>query len=109
MGSHYGLLRKRFWLEKSDKFLKYNPNIKILYGEDNAGNIYKLPNILHFRNQVGSNNCELVTADGGFDFSIDFNKQEQLSYQLILRNCICLVSSKIGGSLYVNFLILIVY
>ena len=27
---------------------------------------------------------DLVTADGGFDFSIDFNQQEQMAGKLIL-------------------------
>ena len=29
------------------------------------------------------NSMDIITADGGFDFSIDFNKQEQLSNRLI--------------------------
>ena len=89
---------------KSDKFLKYNPNVSILYGADNTGNIYKLPNILDFQKKVGPNSCELVTADGGFDFSIDFNKQEQLSYQLIFCEIIAALSvQKIGGSFICKF------
>mgnify|MGYP001166890266 CR=1 FL=1 len=89
---------------KSEKFLKYNPNIKILYGEDNTGNIYKLPNILDFRKKVGSESCELVTADGGFDFSVDFNKQEQMSYQLIFCEIVSALSvQKTGGSFVCKF------
>ena len=53
---------------------------------------------------MGSNNCELVTADGGFDFSIDFNKQEQLSYQLIFCEIVSALSvQKIGGSFVCKF------
>lgn len=89
---------------KSDKFLKYNPNIRILYGADDTGNIYKLPNILDFREKVGPNSCELVTADGGFDFSIDFNKQEQLSYQLIFCEIVSALSvQKVEGSFVCKF------
>ena len=40
----------------------------------------------------------LVTADGGFDFSIDFNKQEQLSYRLIFCEIVTALSvQRIGG------------
>ena len=30
-----------------------------------------------------SNNMDIITADGGFDFSIDYNRQESLSIRLI--------------------------
>ena len=69
---------------KIKKFLKSKQKnkIKILYGEDKTGNLYNLKNILYLKNNI-KNKCDLVTADGGFDYSIDFNKQEQLSYHLI--------------------------
>ena len=48
---------------------------------------------------VGVNELELVTADGGFDFSIDFNKQEQLSYRIIFCEIVCaLATQKKGGN-----------
>ncbi len=78
--------------KKSEKFLKNNPTVKISYGLDGTGNIYNIENILYFVNYVGKNSCELITADGGFDFSIDFNKQEQLSYQLIFCQIIIALS-----------------
>ena len=34
----------------------------------------------------GSDNyncCDFITADGGFDYSVDFNKQEEISVNLI--------------------------
>ena len=41
----------------------------------------------------------MVTADGGFDFSLDFNKQEQLSYKLIFCEIVCALSvQKVGGN-----------
>ena len=30
------------------------------------------------------NSMDIITGDGGFDFSIDFNKQESLSFNLIM-------------------------
>lgn len=85
--------------KKSEKFLKKNNNVNITYGKDGTGNIYKLENILHFVDIVGKNDCEFITADGGFDFSIDFNKQEQLSYQLIFCQIVVAISvQKKGGS-----------
>jgi len=52
-------------------------NYKIGYGSDGTGDIYKIHNIDHFCNSTGSHSCDVVTADGGFDFSQDFNSQEK--------------------------------
>ena len=91
------------WNKAYDFLLKHN-NIHISYGEDNTGDLYKSKNIKHFAHYVGVGNCHLITADGGFDFSIDFNKQEQLSYKLILCEIICcLYSQAIGGHFVCKF------
>ena len=40
---------------------------------------------------------EIITGDGGFDFSIDYNKQEKLALQLIYSQiiyAICLQKKK---------------
>lgn len=89
---------------KSDYFLKCNKNISVLYGNDDTGNIYNLDNILDFRNKIGFNSCHIVTADGGFDFSIDFNKQEQLSYKIIFCQILINLSiQKIKGHFICKF------
>lgn len=67
---------------KARCYLKNNQNINIHFGEDRTGNIYLVKNIIDFATKNGKHKSELVTADGGFDFSIDFNKQEQLAYRL---------------------------
>jgi len=69
--------------KKANRFIKSN-NVSIHYGQDNTGNLYKKNNILHFADRVGINSCAIVTADGGFDYSGDFNKQEEMSYKLLL-------------------------
>jgi len=44
------------------------------------------------------NSFDLITADGGFDYSVDFNNQEKLSQKMILSEIICaLYTQKIGG------------
>ena len=49
-----------------------------------TGDIYKRNISDNFIHQVKKKGlCNLVTADGGFDYSNDFNKQELLSYKLI--------------------------
>ena len=83
---------------KARNYLKENPNIKVHFGEDRTGNIYQVKNILDFAIKNGKHKSELVTADGGFDFSIDFNKQEQLAYRLIFAEIVtALCVQKKGG------------
>lgn len=73
--------------------------LKLCYGKDGTGNLYSLPNIEHFVQTVGSGSVDFITADGGFDFSSDFNNQEELSYRLIISEVLCaLMLQKQGGS-----------
>lgn len=69
--------------KKSKNYLIQNKNINLHYGEDGTGDLYNINNILNFSIKTGKHLSSIVTADGGFDFSIDFNKQEQLAYRLI--------------------------
>ena len=85
-------------------FLKRYTNVKICYGSDGTGDIYNVDNIVNFIERVGSGSCQLVTADGGFDYSIDFNHQEQLSYRMILTEIVIALSiQKISGSFVCKF------
>lgn len=85
-------------------FLKRYPNVKICYGSDGTGNIYNVDNIVDFIETVGPGSCQLVTADGGFDYSIDFNHQEQLSYRMILTEIVIALSiQKVSGSFVCKF------
>lgn len=73
-------------------------NYKVSCGEDNTGNIYNIKNIEHFVNEVGNHSCNLVTADGGFDFSKDFNSQEKdFSLLLLCEIYTCLQIQADGG------------
>lgn len=68
---------------KSGKIFKENKGLKIIYGKDDTGDLYKSENIAYLKDYLGKNKSYLVTADGGFDFSTDYNKQEQLSLRLL--------------------------
>jgi hypothetical protein len=53
-------------------------------GADGTGDLYRAANVEHFVAACGGDGaCGLVTADGGFDFSGDFNAQEDSSMQLV--------------------------
>lgn len=59
-------------------------NLKLLYGEAGNGNLYDISNIHSLVDNIGKSSCQFITADGGFDFSSDFNNQEEMSLRLVL-------------------------
>ena len=84
--------------KKSDYFLKSHPNIHIETGADKTGNILSIDNFLHCRAKYGST-MDLITGDGGFDFSADFNNQEMNITQLLFAQmCYALCLQKHNGS-----------
>jgi len=59
--------------------------LRVHRGADGTGNLYNLDNVDHFVSATGGRGgCDLVTADGGFDFSADFAAQEETSLELLL-------------------------
>lgn len=64
-------------------FLKKHPEVIIHYGKDDTGNIYSKENRQSFVD-VCSRKANFFTADGGFDFSVDYEKQEEMAFQLLL-------------------------
>ena len=80
--------------KRASQFLQKNRNIKIIYGEDNTGNILRACNQQYFidysTNPKYGGKVHLFTADGGFDFSCDYENQEQLIFPLLMA------STKIG-------------
>ena len=52
-------------------------------GADDTGDLYRVHNIDALAAQAGEASCDIVTADGGFDFSADFNNQEEVSLPLL--------------------------
>lgn len=80
---------------RASQFLHKNRNIKILYGEDNTGDIMKPINQQYFIDYCinpasEGKKIDIFTADGGFDFSYDYSKQEKMIFPLLLT------STKIG-------------
>jgi 23S rRNA U2552 (ribose-2'-O)-methylase RlmE/FtsJ len=67
----------------SKKFLEDNPNVIIEKGADQTGNLLSRENFIHCYNQY-KNSMDLVTGDGGIDFSEDFNNQEYSATKLII-------------------------
>ena len=82
---------------KVDFLLKKYPNIKLLKGVDQKGDLYNENNLKYVIDNY-SNSMHIITGDGGFDFSADFNKQESTAFRLIFTQVIyALVMQKMGG------------
>ena len=73
--------------KKSDDFLKNNSNVFIDNGYDNTGDILSINNFEYIVKKYGSS-MDLVTADGGFDFSLDFNNQETNMNRLLFSQIV---------------------
>lgn len=69
---------------KASKLLHQFPQIKLCVGNDGTGDLYKIQNIQSLVNEVGEQSCDLVTGDGGIDYSHDYSKQEELSHRLLV-------------------------
>jgi len=83
--------------KKSDLFLKRNPNVLIETGIDKTGNILSNNNFNYCISKYGSS-MDIITADGGFDFSTDFNSQEiNITKLLFGQVCYALCMQKKGG------------
>lgn len=83
------------WDKIKKKFNK--KNINLLYH-----NIYDYNDYIKYVTLFKDKKADFITADGGFDYSIDFNRQEEMSYRIIFSEIlIALTIQNIGG----NFII----
>jgi len=92
-------------LVSNDKEIPYwnhnlltDPRIQISKGQDGTGDLYKLMNVLDFIQLCGKSSCSVVTADGGFDYTTDF-EQELSSYKLFYSEILITLNiQKHGGT-----------
>ena len=89
--------------KKSQYFLNKNKNVKIEYGINNNGDLSDVENLKYCREKY-KNSIDIITGDGGFDFSVDFNKQEIVSSKLILYQiCFAISMQKENGIFILKF------
>ena len=86
--------------KKAESFLRNHPNVKIETGADGTGNLYKTENLKYCMKKY-QNSMEFITADGGFDFSVDFNKQELMAFRLIFSQIAFAVTMQKKGGCFV--------
>jgi hypothetical protein len=83
---------------KSQAFLQAYPEVHITYGADGTGNLYSLANQDAFA--AAAVPANVYTADGGFDFSADFNGQETTVQRLLIAEALAgLTTLKQGGTM----------
>ena len=70
------------WKKSADFLREFQQNVLLENGADGTGNILNLTNFEYVSRKYASS-MELVTADGGFDFSMDFNQQEIMIGKLL--------------------------
>ena len=79
--------------KKSNHFLNKNTNVSLEYGSTKDGNLLNIDNFDYCFNKYG-HSIDIITADGGFDFSHDFSMQEinisqllfaQVAYAIIMQ------------------------
>lgn len=84
--------------KKSKKFLEKFPNISLEGGSDNTGDLFNEENFKYCSQKYG-NSLDIITGDGGIDFSNDYNDQENLAARLITTQIFYALSmQKIGGT-----------
>jgi len=71
------------WKKASSFLKKYEDVLQISYGKDGTGDIYREENQSYFIQNV-DRKVHLFTADGGFDFSINYTQQEKQIFDLLV-------------------------
>ena len=69
-------------------FLQKHPEVKIHYGQDGTGDLYKTENQSTFIDLFQSAKALLFTGDGGFDFSVNYENQERSMFLLLVASAI---------------------
>jgi hypothetical protein len=80
--------------------LDRNPSVRIEFGADGTGNLLSLANYDACCEKY-QHSIDFITADGGFDFSSDFNNQEILAMNLIAAEVFYAISMQKAGGTFV--------
>ena len=84
------------WRKSQYLFNTYK-NIVIEKGKTGNGNLYNVENYKHMA-MLYKNSMNIITADGGFDFSSDFGKQENNAFRLLFTQvAYAIVMQKYNG------------
>ena len=86
--------------KKSHRIFKECAKYKISFGKDDTGDLYNVENIIEYAKLFDTEKADLVTGDGGFDFSDDYSNQEISAFRLIFCEAVAGISIlKRGGNM----------
>ena len=89
--------------KKSHRIFRECSKYNICYGKDDTGDLYNVENIKHYANLFKDEKADIVTGDGGFDFSDDYSNQEILAFRLIFCEVVTGLSIlKQGGNMIIK-------
>jgi 23S rRNA U2552 (ribose-2'-O)-methylase RlmE/FtsJ len=85
-------------IEKKKRRIFNFQNIHIYYG-----NLYYPSELNEYRHLFRDGKADFITADGGFDYSTDFNHQEQQSFRMIFAEIVMALSiQKMNGNFVIK-------
>ncbi len=77
--------------KRAATFLKKHPEVKIVYGANNTGDILDPVNRQSFYDEC-AHSIYLFTADGGVDFATNYHEQERTIYPLLVASALMAVN-----------------
>lgn len=86
--------------KKSKYFLSNNPNVKIETGIEKNGDLTKPENLKDCFNRY-QGKMNIITGDGGFDFSSQYPQQEEVSTKLIFCQLAFAISMQKSGGTFI--------
>lgn len=86
--------------KKGKEYMKKHNNIILENGLTGDGDLYKSKNFKYLY-ETFNNTMDIITGDGGFDFSIDYIKQEQQAVRLIMTEIFYALSLQKKGGCFV--------
>jgi 23S rRNA U2552 (ribose-2'-O)-methylase RlmE/FtsJ len=72
---------------RASVFLHHHREVKLHFGADNTGDVYSIENQDSFV-EASSPGVHLFTADGGFDFSVNYDIQEKCVFRLLIASAL---------------------
>ena len=98
------------WNKLQAKIKKYGlSNIYFFMGKNDRGDLYDVENFTECVKKH-KNSCDIMTGDGGFDFSLNFEDQEKVAVKLLLvQSLYAIMMQKKGGSFIIKFFDMFTY
>jgi 23S rRNA U2552 (ribose-2'-O)-methylase RlmE/FtsJ len=85
---------------KTESFLRRNPQVVIESGQTKNGDLYDPANYVYCLEKY-KGSMDLITGDGGFDFSTDFGNQEAVALRLIFSQVAYAVGMQAPGGVFI--------